>query len=235
MAFHSNAQCLSNVKPTQDKDIAYKERGSRCEGLFSQQVSGSIKLQLIGYHSQLFKGAIPSDIISIRTERGDSTSHIFIQARSVRPRLNYLMDTKSVNQTGQFIWPTQIIKHPKISLKLNELAILATEEHKKDSSNLDLHLPVEIENMDTVLQKGLFIALIAETELKEVYITAKQGEHLIYEDLPFGLGYYPPLRAIKIPLINLPEGIVQFSVVGISHKGASSRVRFNLLIPQSPN
>src|SRR5437764_11919801 len=43
--------CQRRMLGTSDNDFGYKARGNRCEGLFAQQVSGSINLSLVGYHA----------------------------------------------------------------------------------------------------------------------------------------------------------------------------------------
>ncbi len=192
----------------------------------------SIQLQLIGYHAQVFGSGTPSESLPVRILSFSHKSDLTLRAVSTRPRLHYSMDTAQIGDDGSFDWPIDVITHPEIDLRLQELAIVACTlgcSEARATEYWPVNLTAEANNGND--PPALSIVLRASVELRELFISAFQGTKTLLDQEPWGTGYFPPDRAIPIPVSFLSSGKATLDIVAVSHTGRSDHLAVSLIVP----
>lgn len=111
--------CLPDIEASQGNELAYKNRGDRCEGLFIRKISG-VGIRIIGFHKHPAKFENSDSFMEISVDASELANLVLT---STRKNLHYRMDTRTDKR--KFILPLSVIHHPKISLRPYELAATA--------------------------------------------------------------------------------------------------------------
>lgn len=114
----SAAECDRSILPiASPRELAYQNRGDRCEGLYQQPVA-TTGLRILGF----FRGA--SEI-----REGDAMPYVFasypgvkfLSVESIRRRQYYRMDASF--DTDRFRYPFDLIRRPELAIDINDLAL----------------------------------------------------------------------------------------------------------------
>lgn len=226
--------CISNVEPIGDASVAYRKRGSRCEGRYGEPVSHSIRLRLVGYHFNPLPADAPQRPLQLHVPGVENPNATTLRAISTKPRVHYLMDTEGLSSRGDFAWPTDLIRHPSVNLMPRDFAVIACSNSCQSSKDT-VFWPVALDQDPTMSASQLVLVLQANVELEEIYLTALDAQgKTIRNALPFGKGYYPAGRPVYWPLKDYPAGPVKLVVVAESKGKASADTQtLTIVVPRS--
>ena len=125
------AACALEAKPVASDLVGYRERGSRCEGLFVRKVAAGDRLAILASTSTTLVMSwmrLTVRHLPVRVAGKPNSATIELQAVSLRPDQYYQMDTRAVGADGAYRWPTEVLQQPEVRLEPSELAVLACEE-----------------------------------------------------------------------------------------------------------
>jgi hypothetical protein len=145
--------------------LDYGPRGNRCEGVFRAQVSTSLQMRLVSFHRGRPPAVRlpPQSVVGVRVlGAGPDT---LLSARSTRPRVNYVMDTKALAAGGLFRWDTRIVSAPQLALAANELGFLACNNDCRLGA-ATIYLPVQIDTpLATAAANRYALTLVSRRKL----------------------------------------------------------------------
>jgi hypothetical protein len=119
------AGCARGVQAAANAEVAYKPRGGRCEGLYLQPVAATAGIEIVGFHAHPPRfAAAQAAPIPVRVTAPDGVAEVNLKAVSTRHRHYYRMDARHPGK-GEFLWPTELLRHPQILVEPGELAMLA--------------------------------------------------------------------------------------------------------------
>lgn len=104
------AQCDTEISPDENKEIAYKERGNRCEGYYVGRV-GCPSIDLVGLVRGHFTFAFNREEEIITVESSITDRSINLRAVGVPLRTYYQMDA-ILAPNERFEWPVEDIIYP---------------------------------------------------------------------------------------------------------------------------
>ena len=120
--------CKLGIKPALKSELAYKQRGNRCEGLFVQKVSAT-GLKIAAFHMNPANYDDRSLAINITSNNIEATKTL--TATSLRPRQFYRMDT---THTGpNYSLSLDVILHPDVNVKPSDFAVVICKENCETS------------------------------------------------------------------------------------------------------
>lgn len=171
------AACDPVLNPIADpEELAYRDRGDRCEGLYVQNIS-TTGLKIIGYHSGQPKFAENALVLDVWAA---DTSTKWLQISSTRTRHYYRMDAEFAGT--RFTFPLDLIRHPEIRLSPEEIAAVSCIA-ACDSLQPEL-IPTRLGYEDAAGQP--YVVLQARNDLHGLHIAisdARSGEKLFDREL----------------------------------------------------
>jgi len=158
-------------KSWSDPKLAYRERGNRCEGLYSQQIAAPSKVEIVGFfqHPPVVE---PGSEVPLRVKIGESNSPVQIQAVSLRYRHFYRMDTRLAPGQANFLWPRSILNSREVSLNKRELAILACISTCRSTGSRSMMkiLPVSLTDERRNIKPKSYLMFRASVRLKSLWL-----------------------------------------------------------------
>jgi hypothetical protein len=160
------------IDPAADASVGYKDRGSRCEGLFRQPVAASAKLAVVGLHRHApnFSPGSGKPITVAAQTRG-SASAISLRVLSSRQRQYYRMDAV-LDAKSPFIWPRDVVDHSQVKLTPHEVKAIACER-TCDVSEPRL-IPVSITEGGQVPSDGVTLWMRAALDLRQLFVLVER-------------------------------------------------------------
>jgi hypothetical protein len=222
-----------------DPDVAYKARGSRCEGIYISPVFGALNLRIVGFligHTQF---AITGDApIPLRVARAPGAGPTLLLVSSLNWQLHYQMDTSDIPLDGGFAWPTDVLRNPKVRLAPDDLTALACTNQCRPGPETVFY-PVRVGarsiQVASAAAEPIILLLQSNVELSQVHFGIRQGDKEIAKDRKLPGQYFPTDRPIRLVLgQELPDGEIDISVVGreLNTRQAAASLRARLYLPR---
>jgi hypothetical protein len=229
----SGYHCLLSNQPVVDSAVAYKLRGSRCEGLYANLVDGEEGLWLVGFQTTS-NSFDPKAESTIRIKvNGAAPAPLLLQVSSVAWRVHYGMDTDSLVDGG-FDWSLDVFRSQAIGLGPEDIAAVAcTNRCRRDGKTL--FLPVDLRQTNGETHKtAATLILQARVELSGLFINVLHAGQRPVRNRPVGGNYMPAGRPIVVPVGDLQPGDNDVELSGVEKADVESRVswRGHLLMPK---
>lgn len=199
------ADCDPGLPINEADNLAYHERGERCEGVFVKQLGGEV-LRIAELAKALNDFTPDINTPWMISWPKVATSNVQLRAISLRERLYYRMDTVRAGDTPPFKWPTDVLADPALNLSRSEIAISGWIYHTlRDGKEINLYLPIVVTPEATAnTAKDVYnLIILPGFQLDQAYFTLRN-----YDDEEIGptikneeeLLYYPSDRPITIKL-----------------------------------
>jgi len=184
--------CNPDIKPASFDELAYKERGDRCEGLFVQKVSAT-GLRVVAFHKN--PAHFDDNALALNVSVNAQTQNKEMLVTSLRPNQYYRLDA-AFNQDN-YSMPLELLRHPQINIKPHELAAVICIKDCQSAIPTLAAASFSDEN-----NANPYIALLANLEIFELSITIKDevtGE-ILHEKEMLGSRTWPAGRPATFPL-----------------------------------
>lgn len=123
MPTDAEAKCDESLTPIiEPAELAYKDRGDRCEGLYVQNIS-TTGLRIVAYHAGLPRAAENALALEIKAP---SAAKKHLRISSTRARHYYRVDTEF--DQDQYMFSLGLARRGEVGLKVNELAAVSCVE-----------------------------------------------------------------------------------------------------------
>jgi hypothetical protein len=205
-----DSDLLKNASGLQDKDMPYKDRGSRCEGVYKRLVATSEPLSVRSFttRSQIANSLPPAlQLTWARMGLGPLT----IRGFALKQHVYYEMDTRVPSDNRKFDWTTDVLT--RISLAPGQVGVVAS--FVRDKKNVVLPIAIAPASVTPPLagecnQKTYQVTLWPERDFREVYFSiqgkASSGPGaVVLPKKELGKGLYPAGRAISF-CFSVPAG-----------------------------
>ncbi|MDF1777092.1 MAG: hypothetical protein P1V13_13725 [Rhizobiaceae bacterium] len=187
------ASCDPALSPIADPvELAYQDRGGRCEGLYVQNISTS-GLRLIGYHLGQ-QGVVKNARVLEIQAGGNEIKQLRIS--STRPRQYYRMDAQF--DGGRYLMSLDLARLPEIRLKPEEMAALSCVA--TCGTLMPTLVPTRLGARETA--KEPFIILQANKDLYglKVEVTDQATNEVIFSQDLLGSVFWQAWRPAEIPV-----------------------------------
>ncbi len=218
--------CDPGLDPPGDNPYGYRLRGDRCEGIYIEEVSGSV------LHISSLTASTPSfdpasgKKISLTWKTGENRT-VYLRAQSLTQRLYYRMDTQTRTPGNRYLWSPELLD--ALSIAPKEIGLIAWIKEYIADTERNVYLPVSIlqDNIGPI-KSPYQLMLLPGHELEEVYLSLaavdSTGNPTTFEidGEALGYGYYPANRPIRIN-IRRPEttGIHQIEIGALLRGGGA--------------
>jgi hypothetical protein len=120
----AGSACLLRSSTNVPNDIGYRQRGTRCEGVFSVPVSGEISISVIGFHSgePTYAG---SGEVPLAVKGSPRPSDLALRVLARDPQVLFQMDTDAFDGGGIYRWDTAIVRDNRVNLGPDQIAAIA--------------------------------------------------------------------------------------------------------------
>jgi hypothetical protein len=173
--------CDPGPNPAGGSEVAYTNRGDRCEGIYVQEVSGgALEIVSLTENSRSYKFTSDNPLLLEWPMVGDS--EIQVRASSLKRKLYYRMDTLRPPKITTYNWPSDILG--RLDLSRAELGMLAWTETEYPVAGVKhrIYLPLRVTKQQPLSHdsseqetKGITeaykVLLLSDVELDEVYVT----------------------------------------------------------------
>lgn len=230
------AVCLLDVDAPENHPAAYVDRGNRCEGIYIRRVSASTTPILRGFHLAHPQYDQKADRLWLRViGYSPDIEQGLIQAKSMRPRHYYQMDTDEIQISGTFVWDTELLRHEDVNLEPENLAVLFCENECRSKVNRVWPVSIGANESDNSAGNFLpYVILESEVTLSQIVLTVKdaKADSYVYDKLVLRRKNYPPDEAIKIPIEVPRPGDYAVTIRVTSQDGLSDQLDFIAVLPQ---
>ena len=238
--------CDPGLEAAGTSDIAYTQRGDRCEGIYIQEVSGGA-LEIVSLTEDFQNFAISKEHPLFLEWPALGKGPVRARASGLEPRLHYRMDTVRPAMPPSYLWPSDVLF--RLGLSRKGIGISAWIESEVQGVTRQVYLPLRVtpQGSNSVSATGgekanrecYAIVLMSSVELEEVYVTLRpidltgQAGKPIRSNAKLDLGYYPAERPIvfriySTELTNDQSGLYSLSV-GAELKHGEARVAPEIL------
>lgn len=184
--------CNPDIKPASIDELAYKDRGDRCEGLFVQKVSAT-GLRVVAFHKS--PAEFDDNALALNVSVGGHPGDKEMSVTSLRPNQYYRMDA-SFSQDN-FSLPLELLRHPQIDIKPHELAaVICIRDCRSAVPTLAAASFADEWNANP------YVALVANLEIFELRVTIRDeatGE-VLHDKEMLGSRTWPAGRPATFPL-----------------------------------
>jgi hypothetical protein len=184
----------------------YAPHGDRCEGIYAQQVSGTIlRVASLTASFEEYELMSGTDLTVEWTAPGDSA--VRLRAQGVEQELYYRMDTSRPPESRSYHWPSDVLAAQHIAR--GDIGVLGWTRCSLGGVARDVYVPLRIRQhhaADSTSTNAYDLVLLPAVTLKEVYLTlAVVGpdglrSQVLRNGEPLDVGYYPAERPVKIRL-----------------------------------
>lgn len=229
--------CALDLQETDREASTYQSRGNRCEGVYDQLVTSRINLRIVGFHrdSPLFDPQTDREV-RVKVHAYQKGRDLLLKVVSTRRRGFYQMDTTSLHDDGEFIWPLDVVRTLEQPLQPYETAVLAcSPECDVGRSARPTLFAVSLSPANEALPVGgtLDVLATADVELTGITVTLRQRDKVLLDESPIGGGFLPPNRPIRIPIEGAEPGEAQLALSATTLQGHRDYLEVVLLIPES--
>lgn len=186
------APCNSDIKPASIDELAYKDRGDRCEGLFVQKVSAT-GLHVAAFHKS--PAEFDDNALALNVSVGGDVGDKEMSITSLRPNQYYRMDASF--SRDNFSLPLELLRHPQIDIKPHELAaVICVRDCQSAVPTLAAASFADDQN------ENPYVALVANLEIYELRVTIRDettGE-VLHDKEMLGSRTWPAGRPATFPL-----------------------------------
>lgn len=218
--------CDPNLPSKQDNPAAYRERGSRCEGVYAQQV-GTVSLDVRSFVESFgsFDPERDRELVLAWTAPPGAERNVRLRAFSFRSLLYYRMDTAVPAARGSFLWPTDVLVTQKLGK--DELGIIAwTEVPGPGGTAREIYLPLRVKAQKAGEKAGYQVAIVPSERLRKVHVAVSRldangdAAETVRNSEELGYGYYPSNQPTKFSIGNLgPAGFYRLEVTATPASG----------------
>ena len=151
------AQC-QDMRVDSDSPVAYKDRGGRCEGLYTGLQSAPLNLTVVSLvkgelvdsiaaSSDILQVMVPSEHFLAELQGAELEPDITIRGRARDANLNWAMDSDPATRADRPLsWPLSDVVNPA-SLKLDQLGVFGVTRRKGGLGG-PVFVPVEVRPID---------------------------------------------------------------------------------------
>lgn len=214
--------CDPSLRISADNPLGYRLRGDRCEGLYIEQVAGSIWVASFHRGARTFRPETGKRIALTWALPPSAQAHI--QAVALKPGVAYRMDSVRPRGAGTYEWPADLLA--AAGLIGSDLGLLSWYALPLGAKPVKVHSPVSVNGQAGALE----LILLPDAALQEVFLSltkldeqGKERGHL-FSDRALGYGYYPARRPVAIRLPLLGEDGFYRAAIGASLKTGGSAV-----------
>ena len=230
--------CDPGLEGDSKSPLAYRMRGTRCEGEFVVQVNNSPDLQLVSL-VQVFEDFDPQKrhLEIAWSPPPETHGDLHLRVLSLKPRTFYRMDAVLEPAATPYLWPTDVLAALDISRRdLGAIAWTsrpAQREAAGDDETL-VYLPLRLHQRGTRTQDDRYhVSFLPSQKLDEVYVTLEpvdtegRSGPAILSDHPLGYGYYPTDSVTQLDTPVLTEaGLYRLTLGARLHSGGSATKAF---------
>jgi hypothetical protein len=193
-------------------------RGTRCEGIYAQPVSGSA-LWVASFTRSFEEYDLTSgaDLLVEWVSPGDLG--IRLRAQGIKPELYYRMDAVGSATSHSFHWPSDLLAAQHISRE--DIGVLGWIRYSVGGVERDVYVPLRIRQHDSVPESDRYeLVLFPTVELKEVYLSLApvgsdgRPRSFIEQGKRLGYGFYPAERPVRIKLRGLGDPGLYYLEIG---------------------
>ena len=184
--------CREDVKPISSSDLAYKQRGDRCEGLFSQKVSAT-GMRIAAYHRH--PATYDETSLALNISSGQDDTDKALTVTSLRPKQFYRMD--AIFADNNYSLPLDVVRHPEVNVVPSDFAAVVCKENCETS--VPTLTPASFGGEEDF---NPYVALVANLELFElrISITADDTGEVLFDKEMLGNRTWPASRPATFPL-----------------------------------
>jgi hypothetical protein len=240
----SQQSCDPNLASRAIGPFGYKQRGNRCEGIYSRQVSTTV-LYLVSLTSAFGDFDVKSGtplVVSWPAGTGDT---IRVRAESIRDDLYYRMDA-AVPGDKAFDWPTDVLSAQRMARR--DLGIVATTKRSfgtspkdttsKDTTWKEVYVPLAISQGGKPAPCGpvrvlLWPGVALDSVTVSVAAISPKGTvgEPIGKDRELGLGFYPARRIIDAKLPALKPAMYSVRFVSYPRRSTPTPISYLITVP----
>jgi hypothetical protein len=220
--------CDPSLPQILDSPYGYRERGDRCEGTYIKEVTLTT---LVASFTESF-GAYDLHSNDPLTIAWDHTAKgaVRLQARALRRRTHFRMDTCADSGAGLFVWPIDLLA--ALNIPEDELGIVGTLAYSIGGFTGEVYLPLRVHQRRSPDRHSdkYRIVLVPSVELREVFVTiglvgndGRPGT-IIQDGVPLRYGYYPANRALEILVAKPAKSGLYFVEIGTLFRTEGSGV-----------
>jgi hypothetical protein len=211
---YCDAELIRQVQLTNSKDAdRYLDRGGRCEGLYSEQVSLTGNLVV----ESLTAGSVTPSAWSGRPLtvqcRYKEPADVHIQAFLLLPRPFYRLDALQRGSVISWNWDTEVVSR---YAKPVNVGLVAWTSALVDGQTQRVYLPVT--GPAGGPRDPVKLVVVTPVEVSEAYVSVAStvpGEKPLRQKEPVGKGSYLKNQKIEIDIPPLPhEGLYRVEVTG---------------------
>jgi hypothetical protein len=201
--------CDPYLRISQEHPLGYRLRGDRCEGAYVQQVTNTPLL--VASFGRLNLPPIAGQDKSVVVEWVPVAEELRLRTYSLKPRTYYRMDSRRPRGEGSYRWSGELFT--ALELTPADIGIVAWTDRNVAGTQREIYVPVRI-GMPLSTWDGTYDLLVVPGhELKEMFVGLKavSGDGVtstvVMKPAPLKHGYYPPGRAIRVPLRPASPGM----------------------------
>jgi hypothetical protein len=171
--------CDPALARNDSRPISYRQRGDRCEGIYSKRVS-AFGAQLISFTGQfdlrdLCSSGRPVHMV-LPGHGAGAVAPVRLRGESLRPDLYYRVDVE-LGARGSFEWPFDPRCNNEVRLTAAELALTAKRTFPLGASQVEALVPVSLSFDPAVPAEPPYRALLMPgRRVKEVYVSLSRYE-----------------------------------------------------------
>lgn len=213
-------KCDPELKIRPDDPLGYRVRGDRCEGLFVEEVSGTIRVASLHFPRGDFQ---PRVGMSVRLAWSlPPSNQVQVQAVSLRPKVFFRMDAVRPGSQTSYLWPTDFAE--AVRLKSADIGLLSWTNLPIGGRTQRVYSPVSVKDRSGESD----VVLVPEAQLDELYyslvkIDGQGGvDTSMISDRPLKLGFYPAGQPVTIRLPALePKRIYRLEIAARLKSGGA--------------
>lgn len=206
--------CRPEINPVSASELAYKQRGDRCEGLFAQKVSAT-GLRIVAFHKH--PASYDETSLALNILLGETLTQKSLTVTSLKPKQFYRMD--AVSSGDVYSLPLDIVRHPDVKVAPTDFAAVIC------AANCDTLLPkLTPASFSNNVSPNPYVALVADLEIFELHVMIKDGNsaEVLFEKEMLGNRTWPAARPATFPLRSYLDGresvIFEITAVGRGNK-----------------
>lgn len=225
-------QCSLSVEREADAPLAYGPRGDRCEGLYRQRVANRINLRIVGYHIGIMQ--IPLETIDeFRISAGGAgfASVSELQVTSLRERVYYQMDTRSLSKAGHFIWKLDLLKKLQDRFFLRDLGMLACDSNCNVQNENAILAPIYFTAEKVEADDLVQVLVVADVELQSLTADLNVGGKMLLTDYRVGGRFLPAKRSQRLRLPQWHDREAELTLKAVTHNGQRDVLTVKLAPP----
>lgn len=203
----------------------YRLRGSRCEGIYIQEVAGA-PLSIVSWTAAFDDYDLKSrEPLRLQWEPLKGGESVRLRAQGLRRSLYYRMDAQLPAGTKLYEWPTDLLA--AVRIPRDEIGVVGWADGVVGGTRREIYLPLRIaQGRKPAPAVAYHLVLLPGTELKEVFVTLEGpgGAPVLRKGEPLGYGYYPAERPVDVPVSVPREAGIYRLEIGATHRsgGAST-------------